>query len=323
MKTIPTVKGHSYSVACDQPCEIKDAASGKLLGTADKGKPCSFHAQSDKTTLSDDSATYTANFNSAPAGSAASGGVSEEDLVELGVLDQWAEQQILNNTTCGSFYGLGTPYPTPYPVQGQLVFTYKLTFAQKFNQLNIVIGTTGEPPIVLVNGMRANFMSVAGMAGELYECVYAFTPVEAREFTFTVIGATAVGLGGSALYCELTSGTLNGGYPSLCLKNVQEVQFFGVQNEIYMFRAEVNGAPALYESRVELDGLFAELKRLGAQIWYDQGSVTSSGEGIGCIGFTVEFSNNKMRVEEVLRDLVSYYSIVNEAGESLKRYRLR
>lgn len=89
MKTIPTVKGCSYTVASDDSCDVVDVSTGKKLGTASAGSPLSFIAQGDSTSLSVDSATYT--VNRPPVTGA--GGVSESDLVELGVLAEKTEMR--------------------------------------------------------------------------------------------------------------------------------------------------------------------------------------------------------------------------------------
>ena len=78
--------GSRYTVtAAAEDCVVTDAA-GRVVATVKPGKQYTFTASTTTVELSDASAALTANFNSAPAGSAAAGGVSEEDLVTLGVL---------------------------------------------------------------------------------------------------------------------------------------------------------------------------------------------------------------------------------------------
>lgn len=77
--------GSSYTVTADaEDCVVTDAA-GRVVATVKPGKQYTFTASTTTVELSDASAALTANFNSAPAAGSA-GGVSEENLVELGVL---------------------------------------------------------------------------------------------------------------------------------------------------------------------------------------------------------------------------------------------
>lgn len=78
------VPGYSYAVTASEDCTLTAANGWKLELKA--GIQQHFTAQFDTFTASAP-ITLNVNFNSAPAGSAASGGVSEEDLVEKGVLE--------------------------------------------------------------------------------------------------------------------------------------------------------------------------------------------------------------------------------------------
>lgn len=79
--------GSPYTVtAAAEDCVVTDAA-GRIIATVKPGKQYSFTASTATVELSDAAAALTANFNSAPAGSAAAGGLSEENLVEFGLLE--------------------------------------------------------------------------------------------------------------------------------------------------------------------------------------------------------------------------------------------
>lgn len=77
------VPGYSYAVTASEDCTLTAANGWKLVLKA--GIQQHFTAQFD-TFTAPVPITLNVNFNSAPAGSAAAGGLSEEDLVTLGVL---------------------------------------------------------------------------------------------------------------------------------------------------------------------------------------------------------------------------------------------
>jgi hypothetical protein len=178
-----------------------------------------------------------------PQGPAGESGISTDDLVNLGLLDEWQNEEIVFDNHLGSSYGLGTAKPTFRTISPQYSFTYNIAGGGvKINRFEFFIGVIGEnPPTILVNGTRLNFVSANPISPNDNEYGISYTTPGNNEIeligdvVFTVINAAKIG-GGPGSYMNsstLVSETLDGVCPYVGLQNIKNIKHTGIEYGVY------------------------------------------------------------------------------------------
>lgn len=243
MKEYQTTKGQSYIVTSKDKCEVKGYSEDNteyLLLTVPANSQGVFIAISNKTVISSPNAVIIP-FEEASISVGAGGGISEDELINFGLLEEWTTEDEKLVKHLGTLSGAGNPYPTFNPLNG-IPFTYSLTDGAEveFNRVEICV-KTAEIPTLIIGGMRCTYLSHR-MEDDYYYIIYNTfderspdAKLKLNNIEVIIVGAQSVG-GGQVQNPSVQGYTLSENvdyYPYVKLSHVKKTEHVGIETAVY------------------------------------------------------------------------------------------
>ena len=241
MKEYRTTKGESYIVTSKDKCEVKGYSEDNteyLLLTVPANSQGVFVAISNKTVISSPNAVIIP-FEEASISVGAGGGISEDKLINFGLLEEWTTEDEKLVKQLGDTSGFGSQKPTFKPLNG-IPFTYSLTNEVQFNRIEICVKTE-EIPTLIVGGVRCTYLSHR-MVDDYFYITYntfdEYNPdvmLKRKDIEIIIVGAQSVG-GGQVQNPSVQGYTLSGNmdyYPYAKLFHVAKSEHVGIETAVY------------------------------------------------------------------------------------------
>lgn len=321
MKEYQTTKGQSYIVSSKNECQVKgylENNSEYLLLTVPANSQAVFVAISSKTKLTDTNSVIIPFDKASIALGAAGGGISEEELINFGLLEEWTTEDEKLIRQLGANTGFGSQKPTFKQING-VTFTYSLTSGVpiEFNRVEICVKTE-EIPILIVGGTPLNYLSHRIVDDYFYITYNTNTKLTLKDIDIRVIGALSVG-GGEVNNPLMQGYTLSDNvdyYPYAKLFHVSKTEHVGIETQVYDVvkkEKETNKIlPFSDENTTRTNSLLDSLiqDELNVDIVLHTGKLSSSGDEV-ITSVTIYVRNGAMSEDDLS---LSFKDVIERDG---------
>jgi hypothetical protein len=278
-------------------------------------------AISESVTCSDNEAVILPFIDASAVLGNSGGGMSNDDLVNFGILDTWTSEVQKKSGQLGTLGGHGTQYPTFNKING---FTYTLSQATSFNRISIV-AKVSDVPRIIVNGVQGTYINHTTVSDYFLLNYRLPKTVQADVINFVIIGADSVG-GGVQKFntetVEFTETLAEQYYPYVQVKLIENVEQVGIQTQTYQVRAfNTENKIVEFALPTEVSNNFNTTSP-DFSLVFDKGSITLDG-AVVTIGFTMYIYNNSSEALQVLNDFVSMSNSIMYGTATAKAIRIR
>lgn len=336
--TEATIIKEKYVVTATKDCTVTATRNGKTytLLTLKAGQQGAFQAISDSVTISDNNAVmFPFSEASACIIGSAGGGLSEEELVNYGVLEKWTTEDVTTVKLLGSNSGFGSQKPTFKPLNG-VPFTYTLTdgATAKFNRIEICVKTE-EVPTLVVGGRRCAYLSHRIVDDYLYityNTYDAYNPdvmLNYNSIEIVIVGAISVG-GGQVDNPSVNGYTLSSNvdyYPYAKLYLVGKTDHVGVETEVYNVTKIDNATnkilPFSDATTPTMNSLLENLIQYepSVNVVLNTGKLSTSGEDV-ITSATLYIRNNAVAQSDLVTMFNQYIGIDSQNTATARIHRL-
>ena len=325
--TEATIVKEKYVVTATKDCTVTATRNGKTytLLTLKAGQQGTFQAISDSVTISDNNAVMFP-FADAPItlGGGGGGGVSEQDLINFGVLEEWTTEDTKRVGVLGSLGSVASPTPTFKPITQ---FTYTLPTEVEFNRITIAVKTE-DVPTVVVGGHRGEYVSHEA-TNDYYTITYRVPSatgnkrtVKMQQLPVMVLGAQSVG-GGVTTATDVQVDVDY--FPYVVLHLVTDVKHQGVKNRVYeAIAVNKQGRTIAADFTTELVSILVDIVNvtgIDANMYFTHKALRPDSTPV-CTGFILYVNEYSTMVDEVLTDICGLYNTYKYGEANLQIIRI-
>ena len=300
MKEYQTTKGQTYIVTSKNECQVKGYLENNteyLLLTVPANSQAVFVAISNKTKLTDANAVIIPFEEASIALGGAGGGISEEELIEKGVIEEWNQVTYNKVSQMGSTSGFGSTQPT---FKTCTSFEIGCSSNLSFNCIKFYCVFHNEP-IVKINGQSGIYVNHE-VVGSYFLITYRFnTPITFYpSMDFQITRCTVGGGDNNNSMFSVYGGLDDGFYPYFGFYNYKEETLKGIENNVYkVVSVDGSGHINALSTNADVVGMLNYLGNLldAEYVW---GSLSPSDSTPSILGFT--FTTNKTNEQERMRD---------------------